>query len=75
MNPIVKGDEVKYNYLDAAEMSEEGNYNMIDGIINNVSKPSVLEQMREYERHISEISDTENNDSLSIPRTSATHNR
>ena len=42
----------RYNYLAAAEIGDEGNYNMIDGVINNVKKPSVLEQMREYERRI-----------------------
>jgi hypothetical protein len=44
----------KYNHLASAEMSVEGNYNMIDGIINNVKKPSVLEQMKEYERRIAQ---------------------
>lgn len=35
------------NYLATAEMSEEGNYNMIDGIINNTPpKPSILDQLR-----------------------------
>ena len=38
----------KQNYLASAEMDEEGNYNMIDGIINNTSKPSLLEKMEEY---------------------------
>ena len=40
----------KYNQLAAAEMSSEGNYNMIDGIPNNgfEQKPSILEQLREY---------------------------
>ena len=44
----------KYNHLAAAEMDEEGNYNMIDGIINNVPKPSVLERMKDYERRMAE---------------------
>ncbi|MCL2776174.1 MAG: DUF4316 domain-containing protein [Oscillospiraceae bacterium] len=49
----------KQNYLASAEMDEEGNYNMIDGIINNIlinniPKPSLLEQMKEYERRIAE---------------------
>lgn len=44
----------RYNHLAAAEMGEEENYNMIDGIINNVRKPSLLEQMAEYERMIVE---------------------
>jgi len=40
----------KYNQLAAAEMSSEGNYNMIDGIPNNglEQKPSILDQLREY---------------------------
>jgi hypothetical protein len=42
----------KYNYLASVEMDEEGNYNMIDGIINNVPKPSLLERIKEYERLI-----------------------
>jgi hypothetical protein len=41
----------KHNHLAAAEMSAEGNFNMIDGIINN-DKPSLLEQMAAYERNI-----------------------
>lgn len=40
MNPTDK----KNNYLTAAEMGEEENYNMIDGIINNTPKPSVMEK-------------------------------
>jgi hypothetical protein len=48
------GIEETYNYLAAAEMNDEDNYNMIDGIINNISKPSLLEQIREYERRIAE---------------------
>lgn len=36
------------NYLAAAEMSVEGNYNQIDGIINNEApKPSVLDTLRQ----------------------------
>jgi len=35
-------------------MSEEGNYNMIDGIINNVPKPSMLERMEEYHQKVAE---------------------
>lgn len=50
----------KYNYLASVEMSNEGNYNMIDGVINNIPKPSVLEKMTEYERLIAE-SDNNNN--------------
>jgi hypothetical protein len=44
----------KYNYLAAAEKSDEDNYNMIDGIINNTPKPSLLERMKEYELRIAE---------------------
>jgi len=42
----------KNNHLAAAEMSVEGNFNMIDGIINNKAKPppSVLRQLEAYER-------------------------
>ena len=57
MNPIVKENEIKHNYLAAAEMDEEGNYNMIDGVINNVAKPSVLERIKEYERNMSQNTD------------------
>lgn len=36
------------NYLAAAEMSIEGNYNQIDGVINNKSpKKSVLDDLRQ----------------------------
>ena len=38
----------KYNYLAAAEMSAEDNYNQIDGIPNNGFKPSILEQLRDF---------------------------
>lgn len=38
----------KYNYLAAAEMSGEDNYNQIDGIPNNGFKPSILEQLRDF---------------------------
>ena len=47
-------NDKKQNYLASAEMSDEGNYNMIDGIINNIPKPSLLEQIKEYERRIAE---------------------
>jgi hypothetical protein len=41
----------KDTYLVAAEMSVEGNYNMVgDGIINNVPKPSMLERLEEFEQ-------------------------
>ena len=39
--------EKKYNHLVAAEMMKESNYNQIDGIINNSSKPTFEERMRE----------------------------
>ena len=45
-------EKEKQNYLASAEMDEEGNYNMIDGIINNTPKPSLLEKIKEYERLI-----------------------
>ena len=45
----------KSNHLTAAEIDEEGNYNMVgDGIINNVPKPSILEIIAEYERRMAE---------------------
>ena len=53
----------KPNYLSAAEISLEDNYNMVgDGIINNVGKPSLLERLeafeqRKRERHKDEIVD------------------
>lgn len=41
------------NYLAATEMSVEGNYDRIDGIINNeVPKPSVLGDLRQYQNEI-----------------------
>ena len=39
--------EQKYNPLAAAEMMKEGNYNQIDGVINNVTKPTFEERMRD----------------------------
>ena len=38
------------SHLATAEMSEEVNYTMLDGIINNVQKPSVLERLEEFEQ-------------------------
>jgi hypothetical protein len=38
--------EQKYNHLAAAEMSEEGNYNNIDGIIDT-SCPALGERMKD----------------------------
>jgi hypothetical protein len=48
-NPTVKE---KTNYLASVEMSAEGNYNKIDGIINNTPKqpPSVIRQLEAFER-------------------------
>ena len=40
----------KDTYLVAAEMAVESNYNMIDGIINNVPKPSMLARLEEFEQ-------------------------
>ena len=41
----------KPNYLSAAEISAEDNYNFVgDGIINNVGKPSMLERLEEFEQ-------------------------
>lgn len=47
-------NKLKHNHLAAAEMGEEQNYNNIDGIINNVQKPSILEQMKEYQEKIAD---------------------
>ena len=57
MNEATRNEIVKHNYLAAAEMSEEGNYNMIDGIINNVEKPSILEHLRQYKQQPPESDD------------------
>jgi len=45
----MNSDNERYNYLAAAEMGEEDNYNQIDGVPNNTTKPSILERLREYE--------------------------
>lgn len=48
---VVNGDLYytnKYNYLAAAEMGEEENYNQIDGVINN-KKPSILAHLQNWE--------------------------
>ena len=42
-----QNESPQYNHLAAAEMDTEGNYNMIDGIINN-EKPSILDHMRQF---------------------------
>lgn len=57
------GTDSKFDYLVNAELSVEGNYNMVgDGIINNVPKPSMLERLekleqRKRERHTDEITE------------------
>jgi len=38
--------EQKYNHLAPAEMMKEDNYNRIDGVINNASKPTFDERMK-----------------------------
>ena len=42
---------VRENYLAAAEMSTEDNFNQIDGVINNTSpKKSVLDDLRQCQQ-------------------------
>ena len=42
---------VRKNYLAAAEMSTEDNYNQIDGVINNKSpKKSVLDDLKQCQQ-------------------------
>lgn len=48
------GAAEKYNHLAAAEMSDEDNYNQIDGVPNNTTKPSILEQLRELQHKAAE---------------------
>jgi len=56
--------KLKPNYLSAAEIKAEDNYNMVgDGIINNSSRPSMLVHLealeqRKRERHKEDIADT-----------------
>ena len=52
--------EVKPNHLAAAEMSVEGNYNQIDGIINNEPppKPSVLDALSQCRQDAAKGHDT-----------------
>ena len=46
------------NYLKAAEMGSEQNFNQIDGIINNEApKPSVVESLRQYQRETGKSQD------------------
>jgi hypothetical protein len=52
-----------YDYLAAIEMSSEGNYNMVDGIINNIQKASLLDQMKEYERKVEQDDNKPDSDS------------
>ena len=47
-NEAARNSMQHHNHLAAAEMGEEGNYNMIDGVINNTKKPSILEHLRQY---------------------------
>ena len=55
--------KLKPNVLSAAEISAEDNYNMVgDGVINNKSRPSMLEHLealeqRKRERHSDDIAD------------------
>lgn len=44
----------KHNYLASAEMGTEDDYNQIDGIINNGTKPSILDQLREFQHKSAE---------------------
>lgn len=48
------------NYLAAAEMSAEGNYNQIDGIINNEPppKPSLLDTLNQCREDAAKGHDT-----------------
>ena len=42
---------VRKNYLAAAEMSTEVNYNQIDGIINNEKpKTSIIDNLKQYQQ-------------------------
>ena len=51
--------EQKYNHLAAAEMTGEDNYNQIDGIANNTSKPTFEERMKDAENKAKEYNDHE----------------
>jgi hypothetical protein len=59
MNEAKRNEDMKYNYLAAAEMGEEENYNQIDGIINNTKKPSILEHLRNFKPQPSGQDDTQ----------------
>ena len=58
------GIMVRHNYLAAAEMDTEGNYNMIDGVINNVPKVSILEHIRQFKPAPSERGDKPDRSSI-----------
>ncbi|MCX4374519.1 MAG: DUF4316 domain-containing protein, partial [Dysosmobacter sp.] len=47
---VQAAQEAKPNHLAAVEMGAEGNYNQIDGIINNEApKPSLRDTLRQYQ--------------------------
>ena len=47
---VQAAQEAKPNHLAAVEMGAEGNYNQIDGVINNEApKPSLRETLRQYQ--------------------------
>ena len=49
---------------------------MVDGVINNVPKPSLLEQMKEYERLIAQNSESgSDSDEKEICRSSGKYER
>ena len=56
--------KLKPNYLSGAEIAVENNYNMVgDGLINNKSRPSMLEHLetleqRKRERHREDVADS-----------------
>ena len=58
----------RYNYLAAAEMDTEGNYNMIDGVINNVPKASIIEHLRQFKPLSSERGDKPDRSSIEIEK-------
>ena len=39
--------EQKYNHLAAAEMMKENNYNQLDGVLNNTTKASFDDRMKD----------------------------
>jgi hypothetical protein len=46
--------EQKFNYLAAAEMSAEDNFNQLDGVLNNTTKPTFQERMTDAENKAQE---------------------